>query len=300
MKKIGYFTIVVISFFSGCKKEDPRVIVDIPDTDFLQALIELGVDTDGDSFISYREAAALTTLKLPERNGIRDMTGIEAFINLDTLNCRYSPYLQRLDVTGNTRLKYLNLYNSNRRGSHLSFLNVSNNPLLEYLDCSFNYLSNLDLSKSTNLKYLNIWRNQFSTLDVSGNTALSELYCGTNQLSALDVSSNTALTKLYCDGNPLYALDVSKNISLSELYCGGFHLTALDVSNNPALTKLDCSHNPIDSLDVSNNTALTFLAVVDIPTLNRICVWTMPFPPEGVTVYADNSPNAYFTTDCGR
>jgi len=35
-----------------------------------------------------------------------------------------------------------------------------------------------------------------------------------------------------------------------------------------------------------------------LPSINEVCVWEMPFPPEGVEVSKTNSPNLYFTTDC--
>ena len=84
--------------------------VSIPDTAFLYALIDEGVDTNGDSLISYSEAEAITSLDLggghwSSRN-ISDMTGIEAFISLDTLICQNNK-LTSLDVSNNTALTYL-------------------------------------------------------------------------------------------------------------------------------------------------------------------------------------------------
>jgi len=35
-----------------------------------------------------------------------------------------------------------------------------------------------------------------------------------------------------------------------------------------------------------------------MPSLNKVCVWEMPFPPAGVSVSTTDSPNIYFTTDC--
>jgi hypothetical protein len=35
-------------------------------------------------------------------------------------------------------------------------------------------------------------------------------------------------------------------------------------------------------------------------SLNEVCVWTMPFPPERVYVTTYGSPNVYFTTDCSN
>jgi len=51
-------------------------------------------------------------------------------------------------------------------------------------------------------------------------------------------------------------------------------------------------------LDISNNTALAFMILSDMPSINEVCVWEMPFPPQGVVVEMTNSPNLYFTTDC--
>jgi len=51
-------------------------------------------------------------------------------------------------------------------------------------------------------------------------------------------------------------------------------------------------------LDVSNNTALEFIGLNDMPSINQVCVWVMPFPPDGVDVDTTNSPNVFFTTDC--
>ena len=60
--------------FIRCEKE-PEPIT-IPDDNFLNALIELGVDTNGDSIISPAEAEIITYLNV-YRNNISDLTGIE-------------------------------------------------------------------------------------------------------------------------------------------------------------------------------------------------------------------------------
>jgi hypothetical protein len=72
----------------------------------------------------------------------------------------------------------------------------------------------------------------------------------------------------------------------------------MDVSNNSAHTFLLCDANPLTSLDVSNNTALINLQLNSIPSLSKVCVWTMPFPPVGVTIDTTGSPNVYFTMTC--
>ncbi len=37
-----------------------------------------------------------------------------------------------------------------------------------------------------------------------------------------------------------------------------------------------------------------------MPTLYQVCVWELPFPPEGVDVDMTDSPNVYFTTDSSK
>ena len=89
---------------------DPSdTIVNIPDTAFLHALIDEEVDTNGDSLISYAEAETTISLWISE-NGISDMTGIDAFVNLDTLDCRNNQ-LTSLNVSNNSKLRYLDIQN---------------------------------------------------------------------------------------------------------------------------------------------------------------------------------------------
>jgi len=59
------------------------------------------------------------------------MTGIEKFINLESLICSSQP-ANRLDITNNTALKHLECY-----GNQLIALNVSNNSALTWLNCSY-------------------------------------------------------------------------------------------------------------------------------------------------------------------
>lgn len=69
-------------------------------------------------------------------------------------------------------------------------------------------------------------------------------------------------------------------------------------ANNTALESLVCYDNQLTILDVSNNTALGNLYIGNMSTLSEVCVWTMPFPPEGFRLCAEGSPNVYFTMDC--
>jgi len=68
--------------------------------------------------------------------------------------------------------------------------------------------------------------------------------------------------------------------------------------NNPALIYLFCEGNLLTSFDVSGNFALEYLLLGSMPSLTKVCVWTIPFPPARVTVDTTGSPNVYFTMEC--
>jgi Leucine-rich repeat (LRR) protein len=186
--RVLFLVLALTLLFTQCDILEPEPDVNIPDEAFLNALIDLGIDANGDGAISPSEAEEIPHIDVSDR-GISDMTGIEAFINLERLLC---------------------------------------------------------------------WKNQLTSLDVSQNTALTDLYCAFNQLTSLNVSKNTALTVLHCFSNPL------------------------------------------TSLDISNNSSLKNIQLRDMPSLNEVCVWEMPFPPDGVEVDIANSPNINFTTDCSK
>ena len=205
--------------------------------------------------------------------GIKDLTGIELFPNLKTLECSnnqlteltislpnlrtlncYGNQMTALDVSGCPKLDCLicceNL---------LETLDVSRNLELTDLRCFDNRLTALDVSKNAKLEYLMCEENRLTALDVSSNPALVYLVCYTNQLTTLDVSRNLKLDYFACGDNPLGTLDVSKNTELLELYCEKSGLSTLDISNNTKLMYLGCDSNKLTALDLSNNLDLVYL-----------------------------------------
>lgn len=259
-------------FLYNCENEKPIPIpkINIPDIRFLNTLIEKGIDTNGDGIINPDEAEKVTSLDVSNRY-ISNMTGIEAFANLDSLHCG---------------------------GNVLSSLDLSNNIALKELDCGYNNLTSLNLSRNTALKVLYCGRNQLTSLDISTNTELISLNCEENNLSSLDISNNIALQSLICSSNKFTNLNLSNNTSLNNLECSANQLTSLDISNTTKLIRLECGWNYLTDLDLSHNNMLEIIELGLMPSLNAVCVWRMPFPPENVDVYMDNSPNVYFTMNC--
>jgi len=283
MKRIGLILIALLIMAFPLFSQ----YVSIPDSAFLYALIDEGVDTNEDNLISNSEAEAVHTLILVH-NGISDMTGIEAFVNLDTMIIRGCEFWWR---------EYGEPC-SNREEHHLSKLDLSNNTNLKYLECQENQnLIQLNVSNCSVMEYLDCWGNSLTTLDLSNNNELKYLDCGGNYLSSLDIS-NTDLETLRCSGNQLTDLDLSNNLNLESLNCSGNFLSSLDFSGNSVLRFLNCDDNPLSSLDISYNIALEEIKTRDIPELHEVCVWTMPFPAMGVKIDTSESPNVYYTTEC--
>ena len=100
-----FWILLALLLTISCNKEDPLAFVEIPDDAFLEALIEKGVDQNGDGKICVCEAEEITSLDLSYRN-ISNMTGIEAFVNLDTLSFIGNP-VTSLILSDHKALKFL-------------------------------------------------------------------------------------------------------------------------------------------------------------------------------------------------
>lgn len=225
----------------------------IPDNNFENKLIALGIDSGApDNQVLTSSIDKLTSLDIPN-SSITDLTGIQGFVSLTSLNC-YGNQLTSLDVSKNIALQKLTC-----SSNPLTSLNVSTNIALENLECSSNLFTSLDVSANTALKYLSCSHTPLASLDLSKNTALEGLSSISCQLTSLNVSKNILLESLDCSSNSITALDVSNNIALKYLDCGGNHLTTLDVSKNAALENLSCGNNQLTALNISKNTSLQYL-----------------------------------------
>jgi hypothetical protein len=266
--------------------------VTIPDANFKAYLLgNTAINTNGDTEIQVSEAAAFNGAIDCQSMGISNLTGIEDFTSLTSLDCEFNQ-LTSLNVSQNTALTQLNC-----RNNQLSSLNVSQNTALTYLYCYNNQLDSLDVSQNTALTRLYCGENQLDSLDVSQNTALTNLSCVGNQLDSLDVQYNTVLTFLSCSSNQLDSLNVSQNTALTILSCSNNQLTSLDVSQNIVLTSLYCHFNQLSSLDVrnGNNTNFTYFYAYNNPNLYCIDVdddaWS-------TANWTDIDPQHYFSNNC--
>lgn len=225
--------------------------ISIPDSNFEQALIDAGQDSDGiiNGLILQSDAESILNLSLNNK-GINSLQGIEGFINVTSLVCSNNN-LTSLNVSNNTALLTLQCH-----GNNLLDLDLSYNTVLTTLTASSNQLTSLDVSTNVALTYLSVPFNQLTSLNVSNNTALVSLFCTGNAITSLDVSNLSNLETLHCYNNELTSINLTNAQALNELQCYGNQLSSLNVSTNINLEELRVSDNNITSLDVSSNLAL--------------------------------------------
>lgn len=183
--------------------------------------------------------------------------------NLSSLNLPASLKLTELAYWGKTKFPgnladFPNLTRLSIRGVETP-LELSKNPKLKDLDCSYNGLTRLDVSVLPDLEKLVCKGNKLVSLDLSRNPRLKELECSNNKLPELDVSALSDLEKLKCKWNAITSLDLSQTTKLVELDCSNNKLTSLDISRCPAikdvrlgfnnLTEFNFSHTKLENLN---------------------------------------------------
>jgi len=251
-------------------KQTLATYTNIPDPNFEQALIDLGLDSGSrDGKVITANISSRTSLNLDNKN-ISDLTGIEDFVSLKTLSCR---------------------------NNKLTTLNLIKNIALTSLYCDSNQLTDLNISTNINLGTLYCKSNLLATLNVTKNTLLTELYCDSNQLTALNINFNTNLNYLKCDSNQLTNFNVSKNTALIGLYCNSNQLTTLDVTKNTVLKYFYCNSNKLINLNIKNknNSKITTFDVTDNPDLLCILADNTSPPNSG---WKKSDQTIYNTASC--
>lgn len=219
MKKLYFLVVLVISFATQAQ------IINIPDANFKAKLLYASsnysiasvqtpvlsypyvssyntIDTNNNGEIEQNEAALIKYLWL-NNDDINDLTGIEYFINLESIDCSQNN-LTTLDFSQNLNLKFLNC-----EFNWLNAINISQNQNLESIRIRNNFLTSLNLTQNLNLKRLDCRQNIMTSLDVSQNPNLVSFDCSyNNQLTNLNLKNNNIIW----------------NINTNSSFNGGSHL----------------------------------------------------------------------------
>ena len=243
-----------------CIKDNSIALTFVPDDNFEQALIELGYDSGAlDDYVPTANISGLTSLDVSNK-GISDLTGIQDFISLQSLNCGINS-LTTIDLSKNLSLTVVLFYNN-----QLASLDVSQNSLLQQIYGNNNYITSLNLSQNPDLNTLDFGNNKLTSIDLSNNPLLFILNCSYNQIPSIDLSNNTNLVQIGVSGNPISTLDISNNKNLKWFYVSSTNLTEIDCSQHSALETIDCSDNKLlTSLNLQNgnNAILRVFAAIN-------------------------------------
>ena len=240
--KKGIFLVLTLGMTGGMFLTETAQALDVPidsstfpDPAFLSYVQKR--DMDGDGLLSQSERDAVTQMDL-RKLGIRDLSGLEWFSALESLNCSEND-LVSLELADFPALTSLTC-NENTR---LTELTLSGVPALEQLYCFDSGLSQLDLHGVPNLTYFVWGGSPLEELDLSGNPNLHTLHVLGDNLTHADLSHNEKLDTLLWNHTWIETLDLSHQTELTYLNCTDNHLTALDLSGNEKLETVYAGNN---------------------------------------------------------
>jgi Leucine-rich repeat (LRR) protein len=272
--------------------------IEIPDANFEQALIDLGIDTfhDDDTspspngFIDVDDPVGVAYLDINTRN-INNLTGINHFIDLEAL-IAYGNNLTGIDVSALSHLRTLNLKGNHLDSYYMTLPNptdlrnlyvdnnqefyggnslddvIANQTLLEKLTLADNNAHTLELTNFPNLIEVNCSNNpDIDELDVSNSPLLKILLAVDCNITSLDLTGISSLDEIQIQGNGTTSLIFGNQPHLNSIRCFDNELTDIDVSAIPTLGFLSCGNNQLNSLDISSNHQLGYLAVGNNPNL---------------------------------
>lgn len=214
----------------------------VPDDNFETALIDLGLDNGDnglDNLVLTANISGISSLNVKEK-GIKDLTGIEDFIELISLFVHNND-LQILDISKNTKIGTLYCF-----GNNLTTLDLTSNINLVQIQCQGNKLKNLNINNLPKLKYLYGDNNQLKDLDISNNTDLLVVFVRSNLISNVNLTNTPSLNTFSLVNNLLESADLSQNMNLRVVSLLNNKLTELNMKNgnNGDITTFNLSGNP--------------------------------------------------------
>ncbi|MEO1548227.1 MAG: gliding motility-associated C-terminal domain-containing protein [Bacteroidota bacterium] len=238
----------------------------IPDANFEQFLVDQGIDTNGiTGDILNADAAAVTNLNVT-RNDITDFTGLEAFVNVITLDLGQNNFLtapmttltlleelvfddndilDNLDLTQNVNLRILNIgtTGSGTNASTITDLDLSQNMVLETIYVyAFLNLANLTFPQTATITQIDVIGIEEDVFDFTNHSGLVDL--GLNQ------NTSTTSILLPADKTNLMFLDI-RNMGVNNIDLDGYN----------ALERVSLRGTSVETLNLPTSGTLTYLFI---------------------------------------
>lgn len=163
-----------------------------------------------------------------EGAGITNLSGIEAFENLEVLRISSNTNLDNLPISQNSNLREVYAPYTD-----ISSVDLSANEKLKKIDFqSCLFLESITYPTSNSrLENISISNTKIANLPVSGLTALKYVFARQTKLTTIDLSQNEQLEQLFANDNALLTNVKIKNGFLQNI-------SDLDVRNCPNLTTI--------------------------------------------------------------
>ena len=249
-------------------------VVDIPDQNFYDALIERGADDNGDGFIQKEEAERFSSLNFSSQS-IKSFEGISAFTNLIELDLSKNsargeldlrlPKLQILVITTNS-FESINLDGMveldsiDARGNRLlTQLDISSLTKIRAIDMSQCGLLSLTANQLEYLEILDIENSDLEFLSLKDLPNLSSVNARICDISTLELSNVPNLRNLQIDWNELTVFDFKDNQNIENIDLRFNSLGHLNLENLTSLKFLDAHTNKLESANL-----------VDLPLLEEL------------------------------
>ena len=281
----------------------------------LLEMTEPKIDADGDGKITFEEAAVVKELNLgfsekPEssKDCITDITGLEYFTSLETLNLKYNTVSDAKPIEGISTLQVLilgenpissinldklgELIDLRLYGTNISEIDLSKTPKLESLylqrtkvskvdltplqsldQALINNCSNLSEIKASNLPSLtrlDAVKGNLTSFEISDCPSLRELHLNSNKLTSIKLNNLAMLMLLNIYDNQLTSIDVSNLPFLMRLFVYDNQLTSIDLSANVMLREFRASNNPLTEVNLSTNASLVSLELENMSKMKTL------------------------------
>ncbi len=296
MKNLFTFIFICICFVSNAQTTT------ISDTNFEQFLVDQGIDTNGvNGNILNADAQAVTNLNIT-RNDIVDFTGLEAFVNVTTLNLGNNLFtdlplnnlvlleelvfnnntvLANLDLSTNVNLKIIDMRaNGGVNAAPITTIDFSANINLTSIHVyNFGDLENFILPNTTTLNNLNIYSRHNLTIDLGVFDNLETLSLGVGASSVINVTLpivKTSLTYFRLFNGAIPTIDLSSFVALETIDFTGTGVVTFIPPQTTTLTDVKIQIHNISSVSFNgapnlknltirngNPTSLQFLDITD-------------------------------------
>jgi hypothetical protein len=282
----------------------------IPDVGFETFLGSIGLDPcgiDGKVPTSYIDTVVSLSIN---GNGltpaINNLTGIEGFASLETLNINRQTWqttsgvyitssdgfnltqninlkklickgcnLQNLNLSANVNLESLDLSpwsNPTLPLNNISSLNLTSNTLLKSVNISYCGTQSLSLPVSFSLLNLSASNNSLTDIDISNLSGLKRINLSNNNLSQLIGNNNSTLKALNVSGNSQLTNLPSSCVNLDTLNVEGCAFSGLQLSNQTTLNWLNCKSNQLQCLSLKNNANNQIVYINTLNNFNLTCI----------------------------